>query len=206
MPATCPNCTREVAGDTAYCPYCGVALAEAGTGETFHCATCDAEYQGSDACPACGTLREPVPCAEHPERTATGRCVVCGLAVCDDCRPGDTRACLCDQHHEVVVMQGWAQVYTTPTEYEAQLVVENLRAEGIDAQPYSQKDSIFTVEIGDLSIVRVLVPVWEYAQALRIIEAHMDTEGEVTFACPSCGEPYEPGTRECTGCGAALVS
>jgi uncharacterized OB-fold protein len=33
----------------------------------------------------------------------------------------------------------------------------------------------------------------------------MDTEGEVTFACPSCGEVYEPGQETCGSCGASLV-
>jgi predicted RNA-binding Zn-ribbon protein involved in translation (DUF1610 family) len=33
----------------------------------------------------------------------------------------------------------------------------------------------------------------------------MDTEGEVVFACPSCGEVYEPGAESCTSCGAQLA-
>jgi predicted RNA-binding Zn-ribbon protein involved in translation (DUF1610 family) len=64
---------------------------------------------------------------------------------------------------------------------------------------------MYPVDLGELSIVRVMVPVWEYAAALETIRAHMDTEGEVVFACPSCGEAYEPGAEACASCGAPLA-
>ena len=35
---------------------------------------------------------------------------------------------------------------------------------------------------------------------------HAQIEGEVVFACPSCGEVYEPGQESCTSCGAALTA
>jgi hypothetical protein len=105
-----------------------------------------------------------------------------------------------------VVIQGWAQIYSTTNEFEAQLLRENLLAEGIDAQFFSQKDSIFSVDLGELSIVRLLVPVWEYAQAQALIHAHMDHEGEVVFACARCGEAYEPGAIVCGSCGAAIAA
>jgi uncharacterized OB-fold protein len=61
------------------------------------------------------------------------------------------------------------------------------------------------VDLGELSIVRLLVPVWEFSAALDIIRSYMDSEGEVGFACPSCGEVYEPGQAECASCGASLT-
>ncbi len=96
-------------------------------------------------------------------------------------------------------------MYSATTEWEAQLLRENLRAEGLEAQIYSQKDHIYPVDIGELSIVRILVPVWEYGAALRIIREHMDSGGEVVFACPACGEPYDGGARSCAACGAVLA-
>lgn len=172
--------------------------------ETFTCSRCGGEYAGTDACPACGRLRVAAVCAEHPDRAAHSRCVVCGRGLCERCRDEDRAPALCPDHQSVPVIENWAQVYSTADEVEGQLVVENLRAEGIDAQVYSQNDHIFPVDLGELSIVRVLVPVWEYGPALELIRAYMDSQGEVGFACPSCGEVYEPGQTACANCGAVL--
>lgn len=174
---------------------------------SFHCERCGQEYEDADACPACGKLRSgvPVACDEHPERGAEGRCVFCGRAVCDRGRPSGEDPYVCAEHRTIPLIGGWAQVYSTTGEFEAQLVRENLRAEGVEAQIYSQKDHMYPVDLGELSIVRLLVPVWEYAGALRTIQSHMDTQGEVVFACPACGEPYEPGADRCASCGASLV-
>lgn len=100
------------------------------------------------------------------------------------------------------LIQGWAQLYTTTTEFEARLLRDNLIAEGIDAEIFSQKDQMFSVDLGELSIVRLLVPAWQYLRASALIREHMDEEGEVGFACPRCGEAFESGARECAQCGA----
>ncbi len=200
----CPTCDTEFADRLEDCPSCS-AEADAESGEVHRCTVCAENYRDADACPACGALREEVPCDTHPDRTAEGRCVVCGRAVCGECRTGDRHATLCPRHGSVTVIEGWAQVYSTTSEFEAQLVRENLRAEGIDAQIYSQRDTAFSLDLGEMSIVRLLVPVWEYERALAMIRGHMDDEGEVAFACPSCGEASEPGSRECTSCGASLA-
>ncbi|HSU14372.1 hypothetical protein [Longimicrobium sp.] len=176
------------------------------TEATYTCPRCDAEYtSGDDACPLCGAIREgEVPCDDDPGRMAHSRCVICGRAVCGD-RPEGRQAALCPDHRDIPVIEGFAQVYTNSNEFAAQLVVENLRAEGLDATLFSQSDRSFPMDLGELSIARVLVPTFQYEQALQIIREYMDTEGEVTFACPSCGDVYEPGQETCTNCGAQLV-
>ncbi len=189
---------------TQILPVAGEA-SEGPGGEGFRCPHCETEYEGVDACPACGTLRAATACETHSGTEAKGRCVVCGRALCDRCSSASGDAFLCEDHRNVHMIQGWAQVYSTHGEIEAQLVQENLRAEGIDSQIFSQKDHIYPVDLGELSIVRVMVPVWEYAAALETIRDHMDTEGEVVFACPSCGEAYEPGAEACASCGAPLA-
>jgi predicted RNA-binding Zn-ribbon protein involved in translation (DUF1610 family) len=196
----CPSCDREIPDGAAACPACGSEPAE-----VFRCRRCESEYEEADACPVCGALREPVPCAEHPDRPAHSRCVICGRAVCSRDVPEGREPALCADHGSVPVIEGWAQVYSTTTEMEARLLRDNLLSEGIDAQVFSQNDRSFPVEMGELSIVRLLVPVWEYEAALANIREHMDAEGEVVFACPSCGEAYEPGSAECASCGAALA-
>ncbi len=173
--------------------------------DVYRCPRCETEYEGADACPACGTLEAAVACEAHPDRSAAGRCVICGRALCEECREAEREPFLCEDHREVRMIEGWAQVYSTTGEIEAQLLRENLRAEGIDAQTFSQKDHIYPVDLGELSIVRVMVPVWEYGAALETIRDHMDTVGEVMFACPSCGEAYESGAEACAACGAPLA-
>lgn len=172
---------------------------------TYACTRCGAEYVSADACPACGLLRVEMHCESHPDRPAHSRCVLCGRPVCGAERDADRTPALCHDHDGIAVIEGWAQVYSTATEVEAQLLAENLRAEGIDSQIYSQNDHIFPVDLGELSIVRLLVPVWEFAAAHELIRSYMDSEGEVGFACPSCGEVFEPGQAECASCGASLV-
>lgn len=158
----------------------------------------------ADYCPVCGEPFTSVSCADHPDRVAVGCCVICGRPVCHDCRSGERRACLCQEHAGIPVIEGWAQVYSTGDEIEAQLIEENLRAEGIEARVFSQKDRSFAVGMGDLSPVRVLVPAFEYADAYDVIRGHLSTEGDVAFACPECGEAVEEGADECPSCGAVL--
>ena len=171
---------------------------------THSCPRCGAEYTGGDACPSCGFLREPVPCDDDPARTAASRCVLCGRAVCGEAAG---LPALCDAHAHVPIIEDWAQVYTTNDELEAELIVRNLQAEEIDAQVYSQKDEYaFPVDLGELSIVRVMVPVWEFADALDVVEAYGRGSGNLSFACPNCGEVYEAGATQCASCGASLVA
>jgi hypothetical protein len=104
----------------------------------------------------------------------------------------------------VPVIEGWAQIYTTSDTVEADLIKENLQSEGLDAAVLSQKDRSFGFDLGDLSPVRILVPAYEYLDAMQVLATHMDFRGEVVFACPACGEAFEPGDAACRSCGAAL--
>ena len=109
---------------------------------------------------------------------------------------------LCERHGSVPIIEGWAQIYTTGDDVEAQLIRDNLQTEGIDAQVFSQKDHhSFTVALGDLSPVRILVPAFQYQEAEELLRSHMDEKGEVAFACAECGEPLLPGQRRCSVCG-----
>jgi len=101
--------------------------------------------------------------------------------------------------------QGWAQVYSTNDDMEAELIRDNLQADGIDAQVLSQKDHFaLPVDLGDLAQVRVLVPAYDWEVAEQLITGHLDHDGEINFACPNCGEPYGEGETVCASCGEAL--
>lgn len=173
---------------------------------TIRCSRCEQDVTSTEpACPACGHLHAgPIACLRHPDARADGVCVICGDAVCRECDTDDHVHHSCPDHVDIPVIEGWAQIYTTADTVEADLIRENLQADGFDAAVLSQKDRSFNVELGDLSPVRVLVPAYEYLGAIDLLAAHMDAQGEVTFACPSCGEAFEEGDAACRVCGAPL--
>lgn len=171
------------------------------TETTTTCTRCGAEYTG-EWCPSCGLSPAPVPCEGGGETRF--RCVLCARPICGR-EPGD-RPAVCELHESVPLIEGWAQVYSSTSDLDAGLIAQNLEAEGIDAQVYSQKDDIFPVDLGELSIVRVLVPVWQFEQGLQLVLDRMDTSGEVVFACPACGEVNEVGAERCTACDAPLTA
>ena len=170
---------------------------------TIQCPRCDQEIDAEGpACPACGHLHKgSLDCLRHPDRKATGICVVCSDPLCGECDVADAMHHACPEHGDVPVIEGWAQIYTTSDVMEAELIKENLQADGVDAAVLSQKDQSFGVDLGELSPVRLLVPAYEYLDAVKHLAQHMDVEGEVTFACPSCGEVFDTGESVCSSCG-----
>jgi predicted RNA-binding Zn-ribbon protein involved in translation (DUF1610 family) len=173
---------------------------------TIFCPRCEQEIDAtSETCPACGHIVQgTLPCERHPDRTAAGVCVICGSPVCKECDNRSSRHHACPAHASVGIIEGWAQVYSTSDEVEADLIKENLQSEGMDAAVLSQKDQSFSVDLGDLSPVRILVPAYEYSQAMTLLTSHMDLRGEVVFACPACGEAFEPSDATCRSCGTPL--
>jgi hypothetical protein len=199
----CPECGALLSEGHATCPRCGVDVRE----ETRYCPRCrEGMAADADACPACGHLVIDAVCDRHPDRRAPGQCALCGTALCERCEAGDRHYHKCQEHADIPVIEGWAQVLSLADEMEAKLIEENLRAEGVDARVLSQKDhSAFPVDLGDLALIRVLAPTYAYQEAARLIAAHRDAAGEVSFGCPHCGEPYDEDAIACTACGEALV-
>ena len=179
----CPECGSIAPDSFAECPTCGASMTAAWAAQPVTCEHCGERISSeADACPACGELREARRCATHAERAAQGQCVVCGAAVCESCNRGGAKHYLCDAHRSVPVVGGWAQIYTTSDDLEAQLIRENLEAEGVDARVLSQKDHFsLPVDLGDLSPVRVLVPAFAYQEAERLLAEHRDVRGEISF-------------------------
>lgn len=103
------------------------------------------------------------------------------------------------------MIEGWTEVYAPGDELEGQLMGDMLRAEGIDAQVYSQQDHIYAVRVGELGRVRLLVPTPDSERALELVRAYMADQTVEPPACPVCGAAYEPGDTACPACGASLV-
>ena len=187
----CPECGGTTPDNAGQCPNCGAYLTGAHIEPTAECTHCgEVIAADAEACPACGELRSAAQCSNHPDRAAKGQCVVCGNALCEDCNEGGDAHYLCATHSAIPVVNGWAQIYSTSDDLEADLIRENLEAEGVDARVLSQKDHFsLPVDFGDLSPVRVLVPAFAYQDAERVLAEHRDASGEVAF-----GEDDEPVT------------
>ena len=181
--SVCPECGSVAPDSFGECPTCGASMAATAAGTPVSCDHCGERISSdADACPACGDLREARQCAQHEDREARGQCVVCGSAVCEGCNKGGDTHYLCESHRSVPVVEGWAQIYTTSDDLEAQLIRENLEAEGVDARVFSQKDHFsIPVDLGDLSPVRVLVPAYAYQEAERVLAEHRNAAGDVAF-------------------------
>lgn len=181
---TCPECGSLGPDSFGECPTCGARQngAEA-IGPTADCPRCGERISAdAEACPACGHLFAEAACAKHADRKAESQCVICGTAMCKDCNKSVDTHFLCENHRDIPVVQGWAQVYGASDDLEAQLIRDNLEAEGVDARVLSQKDHFaIPVDLGDLSPVRVLVPAYDYAEAIGVIAAHRNALGDVQF-------------------------
>lgn len=201
--ATCPACEASLTEGEGSCRSCGNEVAPRAGEECARCG--EPIVAGGGVCPACGELHPNVDCASHPGERASSACIVCGLPICTACDHGPGPYHLCPAHRNIPIIQGWAQVYTAADDIEAELIRDNLLAEGIEAEVLSQKDHFsFRLDVGVLGPVRVLVPAFAYEEASELIRARMDARGEVVFACPSCGEAYESGDEVCATCGAPL--
>lgn len=181
---TCPECGSTIPDSFGECPTCGAPQKSIeATGPTVDCPHCGERISAdAEACPACGHLHVEASCSNHADRTANGQCVICGMAVCADCNKGGDAHFLCGAHQAIPVVQGWAQVYTTSDDLDAQLIRDNLQAEGLDSRILSQKDHfVVPVDFGDLAPVRVLVPAYDYSEAADLIAGHLNASGEVQF-------------------------
>lgn len=153
------------------------------TGPAMTCPHCNEQIAAdSEACPACGHLHVEAACAKHADRQAEGVCVICGEPLCEDCNVGGDSHFQCETHRAIPIVEGWAQIYSTSDDLEAQLIRDNLEAQGIDARVLSQKDHYAVpVDLGDLAPVRVLVPAFAYTDAQLLMNQHRDADGDVRF-------------------------
>jgi hypothetical protein len=170
-PRYCPFCRAQVLPDAERCLKCAAALVE---DIARRCAACDEQVLPSDTfCNHCGS---PQPregatpeCDRHPDAPAVGGCVVCGAPLCAECavQVGDRYFCAADSH--VDLYERYAVVYTTSTDYEADMIKANLQGAGIDALVFNQHDHVYFITMGSLAIVNVMVPKDQFARAKDII-------------------------------------
>jgi len=79
-------------------------------------------------------------------------------------------------------VEGWVVVFSTGTDYEADLVRDRLDDSGLDAVILTHRDHAFNLNVGKLSVVRVLVAPHQEADALAVLEAPPFTDEELAAA------------------------
>ena len=79
-------------------------------------------------------------------------------------------------------MKGWACVFTSGTDYEAEMVCARLQAADIPAVVLSQRDHAWNLTQGFLAKVRVMVPESVQSEAEALLNAATLPDEELTRA------------------------
>lgn len=160
----CPTCGYEYVPGVKICPDCQTSLLE---GERVLCDNCEEPITGAATfCPHCGAFldwsadeEKKTVCDTHGENEAVGRCVICKKVACEECAIQKRGKYFCSDDKHVEMAFDWVTVYTTGTEYEAQMIAANLESGGIPTRVHVQNDQMFIATMGDLAVTRVMVPV-----------------------------------------------
>jgi RNA polymerase subunit RPABC4/transcription elongation factor Spt4 len=102
---TCSNCSEEITPDSEFCPHCGMLFAE-----------------GSQE-----------PCDNHPDRTASGICIICHKLVCEECGKQVHGRIFCLDHQKIEVQQDWARVFQSTDINDSELAKVLLESNGFKA-------------------------------------------------------------------------
>jgi len=92
-------------------------------------------------------------------------------------------------------VDGWVTVFTSGTDYEADLVKDRLVDSGLDAVVLTHRDHAFNLNVGKMSVVRVLVSPDQADAAYAVLDAPPVSDEELTNAAlssiPILGESLE---------------
>ena len=87
-------------------------------------------------------------------------------------------------------MEGWVVVHTTGVDYEAEMVLDRLVSQEIEAVIMSKKDHSFNTSFGDDGWVYVLVPPDQKDRALKVLDAEF-TDDELSKLAMSAEDKVE---------------
>ncbi len=89
--------------------------------------------------------------------------------------------------------EGWEAVYSSGTDYEADLVRDRLDDSGIPAVVLTQRDHAFNLTHGELSNVHVMVPKTELEAARHILNSEPLTDDELAEVALKANPENPPG-------------
>jgi len=95
------------------------------------------------------------------------------------------------------VFDGWVSVFESGSDYEAEIVGDRLKENGLDVVVLNKRDHSFNLNVGAASGVYVLVqPDFEF-KAINILRQHVPTDEELTsLAMSSDPEKVPPPSGE----------
>ncbi len=88
----------------------------------------------------------------------------------------------------------WVTVFSSGTDYEADLVRDRLDDSGLDAVILTRRDHAFNLNVGELADVAVLVPIEQVAEARRVLSVVI-TEAELESAALAA-DPDAPSAHD----------
>ncbi len=92
--------------------------------------------------------------------------------------------------------EDWSVVFTSGTDYEADIVRDRLDDSGIPAVVLTQRDHAFNLNVGDLAEVYVLVPPGRAEEAVSLIRAEILSDEELEEAAlnadPDAEDAHSP--------------
>lgn len=92
-------------------------------------------------------------------------------------------------------LEGWVTVFTTGTDYEADLVRDRLDDAGLSAVVLTRRDHAFNLTVGELASVWVLVPPDEEQEARTILNSQPISDAELEAAALAA-DPDAPSAHD----------
>ncbi len=92
-------------------------------------------------------------------------------------------------------LEGWVTVFTSGTDYEADLVRDRLDDAGLSAVILTQRDHAFNLTVGELASVCVLVPPEQEDEARSILSARPISDAELEAAALAA-DPDAPAAHD----------
>lgn len=87
--------------------------------------------------------------------------------------------------------EGWVSVFSSGTDYEADLVRDRLDDSGLPAVVLTQRDHAFNLNVGDLAAVHVMIPP-EHVEEAREILATVVSDEDLEAAAAGADPMEEP--------------
>jgi hypothetical protein len=78
--------------------------------------------------------------------------------------------------------EDWVSVFSSGTDYEADLVRDRLDDSGIPAVVFTQRDHAFNLNVGDLADVHVMVPPDQAEEATQLLQGELVSDEELEEA------------------------